>query len=72
MVYQVTAYPYATQNGWIDVPPFIPEENVQEYIENHFSEIEFDPPELDYNGTDFDIERDEMADPIEEYEGVIA
>ena len=56
----ITAYPYATQTGLLNIPDDItdPDER-KEYIENHWNEIEFGEPALDYCGTDFDIDIDE-------------
>ncbi len=51
---RVIAYPYAVQRGTIEVPDHIPEEDIDTYIEDCWGEIEFDAPELDYHGTDFD------------------
>lgn len=63
--YSVTAYPYATQFGTIEVPADVDEENVRDWIEEHFDEIDFSSPELDYCGTDFDVD---IADDDEEEE----
>ena len=52
----VTLYPYATQRGKIEVPMSISEKDMRNYIENHWDDIKKDEPELDYAGTDFDIE----------------
>lgn len=54
--YLVIAYPYATQSGTITVPDNT--NDVNEYIKDHWDDIEFDEPDLDYCGTDFDIEEE--------------
>ena len=50
----VTAYPYATAFGRIRVPLDC-RDDIDAYIEDHFDEIEFDEPELDFAGTDFEV-----------------
>ena len=52
--YLITAFPYATQYGRLEIPDDV--EDVNEYIRLHWDEIKFDEPELDYCGTDFDYE----------------
>lgn len=59
MRYHITASPYATQYGTIEVPDTVPENEVDEYIELHWGDIKFDEPELDYAGTDYEIEKGE-------------
>lgn len=55
----VTAYPFAIQGGTIQVPNDITGyKEVAAYIDEHWSEIDFNPPELDYGGTDFDFEEE--------------
>ena len=55
-IINIIAYPYATQNGTIAVPTDIKEEDLQDYISEHFDEVVFEKePELDYRGTEFDI-----------------
>ncbi len=55
----VTAYPFATQGGTIQVPDNVKGyENVSAYIDEHWNEIDFNQPELDYGGTDFDFEEE--------------
>lgn len=44
----ITAFPYATQHGTLKVPGNITQAEVDEYIADHWDEIEFDEPELDY------------------------
>lgn len=52
MKIQVTAYPYAVQYGEIEVPNDVTD--VKKYIIENWGSIEFDEPNLDYKGTDFD------------------
>ena len=53
----IRAYPYAIQEGYIDIPDNIKgNENIQKYLTDHFNEIKFGEPNLDYAGTDFDWE----------------
>lgn len=52
--YLITAFPYATQYGRLEIPDDV--EEVKEYIKDHWNEIQFEEPELDYCGTDFDYE----------------
>lgn len=54
----VTAYPYAVQYGTIEVPKELNEDDVKDYLYEHWNEIKFGEPELDYVGTDFDINED--------------
>jgi hypothetical protein len=53
----VVAYPYVTQYGGLNIPDDV--EDRQQYVADHWNEIEFGRPEFDYAGTDFDIEEDE-------------
>lgn len=53
---KVVAYPYARQSGKIQVPEGLSEKDKAEYVKEHWNEIEFSAPELDYCGTDFDID----------------
>ena len=53
--YHITAYPYATQTGIISVPAGVGDDDINDYIIEHWNEIKFDEPELDYAGTDFEI-----------------
>ena len=53
----ITAYPYATVEGDIYVPKDInTKEKLNAYIREHFDDISFGTPDLDYAGTDFDTE----------------
>lgn len=54
---RVTAYPYATTSGEIDVPEGLTEEAEYTYIMNHFDDIKFGEPDLDFAGTEFHIDR---------------
>ena len=56
MLILVRAYPFAYTSGTLEVPDQT--ENIQEYIVEHFNDVKFTEPELDYCGTDF--EWDEM------------
>lgn len=53
MMVCVTAYPYAVQYGKIDVPDDV--EDIKEYISDYWDDIDFDEPELDYEGCSFDV-----------------
>ena len=59
MVIYVTAFPYAIQNGTVEVPDDIPKEDIRDYLEDHWDDIMFDSPDLDYSGTDFVLDYDE-------------
>jgi len=52
----ITAYPYATQYGTLPIPKGLNEGQKQAYVEEHWGEINFSKPELDYCGTEFDID----------------
>jgi len=53
--YWVQAHPYANQDGFIDVPADISADEVEKYIRENFGNIEFEEPDLDYKGTDFEF-----------------
>lgn len=54
-IVEVAYYPFATQHGKIVVPnEFKTQTEVETYIQDHFTDIEFAKPELDYAGTDFE------------------
>ena len=55
----ITAYPYAIQYGNLKVPKDLNEEEKRQYINEHWNEISFGEPDLDYCGTDFDFETEE-------------
>lgn len=62
MKYVVTAHPYVVQYGTIDVPENVPAndyEKLADYIDEHWNEIEFSEPDLDYADTDFEIDKEE-------------
>lgn len=61
MKYRITAYPYAIQRGTIEVPDNVPTDEVDAYIEEYWNQIDFDAPELDYAGTDFDRHIEEKS-----------
>ena len=52
----VTAYPYAVMYGTIEVPANVPDNELDAYVCEHFNEVKFGEPQLDFAGTDFDIE----------------
>ena len=55
MKVSVTGYPYATAYGSIEIPDGV--EDIREYIENHFDEVDFGSPEtwdFDFCGTDYE------------------
>ena len=54
----ITALPYAVQYGTIKVPDNLDESCYTEYINDHWDDIEFEPPDLDYCGTDFEIDEE--------------
>lgn len=59
----VKAYPYAVQFGRIEVPDEIADSDdmnaVSEYIEEHFDDIRFGLPRLNYTGAYFECEEDD-------------
>ncbi len=57
MRYLITAYPYAVVYGSIEVPDDV--EDAWDYIDDHFDDIKFGEPELDYCGTNYEFEEDE-------------
>ena len=52
----VTAYPYATQYGKIEIPEGV--EDIRSYVSEHWDEIKFNEPDLDYAGADFEVEEE--------------
>ena len=57
MKYWITMYPYAIQNGEVEVPDeVVADGKVKEWIRNNLDKAEFEPVDLDYAGTDFDYE----------------
>lgn len=57
-IVSVTGYPYATTSGDIEVPDDVKDEELHDYIKEHFDEISFGEPDLDYCGTDFEFYTD--------------
>lgn len=57
----ITAYPYATQFGRLDIPEEIADDKdaVSDYIKDHFDEVYFSEPELSYWDADFEFEEDD-------------
>ncbi len=67
----ITAYPYATTHGVINIPEEVSKDKIAtiSFIQDHWSDIHFDfPIKLDYNGTDFDIDEMEDEESITEHE----
>ena len=60
MLYRVTAYPYVTQTGNIEVPDDVTD--VQAYINEHLCDIDYETIDMDYLGTDFEYEKDNEED----------
>ena len=58
----VVAFPYATVCGTIRIPENMPAEKEQEYIEEHFGEIKFNEPTLDFAGAYFEFYDEEAGD----------
>lgn len=54
----ITAYPYASQTGTIEVPEDLQSDEIEKYIINNWGDIKFNNPDLDYGGTDFDWSED--------------
>lgn len=53
----ITAFPYATQEGTLEIPENIKTlKKTEEYIREHWNDIDFNDVDLDYAGTDFDFE----------------
>lgn len=52
---EICAYPYAVQFGKINIPNEVPKEEYKNYIINHWNDIKFGDPELDYENTDFEF-----------------
>lgn len=50
----VLAYPFASICGDIDIPDDV--DDVEQYVIEHWNEIVWGEPELDYCGTDFEVE----------------
>lgn len=55
--YIVTAYPYAVQYGTLIGAP---DDVDEDYILEHWNEIRWQEPDLDYCGTDFEFEEESV------------
>ena len=54
--YDIQFFPCASQHAEIDIPSEISDASeIRDYIKEHWSDLKFDGPELDYRGTDFDV-----------------
>jgi hypothetical protein len=51
----VTALPYATQEGTLEVPDDLEEKDYTDYVWSHFGDVNFSEVNLDYAGTDLEI-----------------
>ncbi len=51
----VTAYPCAVVSGTIEIPADVPDDELDAYVSEHFDEVDFGEPQLDFADTDFDI-----------------
>ena len=49
----VVAYPYATVWGRINVPDDV--EEIYDYVREHWDEIDFEEPDLDFCGIDYEV-----------------
>ena len=45
-------------DGYIEIPDNIPEDKAHDYIGEHLTEVNFNEPWIDYQGTEFEIEPD--------------
>lgn len=52
----VTANTYVYQTGSLEIPDNLTKDEARDYVKQHWGEIEFDEPELDYLGASFEIE----------------
>lgn len=52
----ITAFPYAMQEGTIEVPEGLTSEEMRDYIEEKWNDIQFGDPDLDYCGTEWHID----------------
>ncbi len=55
----ITASPYATQEGTLTIPDNLSEEEANKYVKDHWNDIQFNEPDLDYAGTDFELSVEE-------------
>lgn len=56
---EVTAYPYCTMFGDLEVPDDVmngSDAKLHEYISDHWDEIDFGEPDLDFQGCDYEFE----------------
>ena len=54
--FTVNAHPYADVSGTIQVPESLTDEDeIHAYVSEHWDEIKFGEPDLDYAGTDFEV-----------------
>ncbi len=51
----VTAYPCAVVSGTIEIPADVPDDKLDAYVSEHFDDVDFGEPQLDFADTDFDI-----------------
>lgn len=57
--FRLFTQPYANQYGTIVIPNELEtEEEIKKYVSEHWGDVEFAPPELDYCGTDFEVWED--------------
>ena len=54
----VQAYPYASQHGVIRVPENLNDEQIKDFVRDNWDLVHFEPAELDYCGTDFELDYD--------------
>ena len=52
----VTAYPFATQYGRIEVPDNLEGEELREFLRDNWDNIAFAKVNLDYAGCEFEVE----------------
>jgi len=52
----ITAYPFAIQTGYLEVPDEMSSGQYDEYVREHWGEIEFLSPDLDYANAEVDVE----------------
>lgn len=55
----ITAYPYATINGDLEVPDDVmngSDEKLHDYICNHWDEIKFGEADLDFQGCNYEFD----------------
>lgn len=52
---RIHAYPFAQIEGTINVPDNLTENETWDYIYDNWNEVFWEPPELDYNGVEWEI-----------------